>query len=40
MLTACSSDDTPSADPNKMEAGKTYTMTVNASKGGDEDRLY
>ena len=36
MLTACSSDDIPSADPNKMEAGKTYTMTVNASKGGDE----
>ena len=36
VLTACSSDDTPSADSHKIEGGKTYMMTVKASKGGEE----
>lgn len=40
MLTACSSDDSESEQTTtKMEAGKTYHMTVNATKEGDTRAL-
>ena len=36
LFTACSSDDDGAKQTNVMEAGKTYTLTVTASKGSDE----
>ncbi|MBR1666882.1 MAG: hypothetical protein IJ693_01240 [Bacteroidaceae bacterium] len=40
MLTACSNDDSESEQTTtKIEAGKTYYMTVNAKKGGDTRAL-
>lgn len=38
VLAACSSDDSVSEPKNVLEAGKTYAVTVNASKGGGETR--
>ena len=39
VLAACSSEDDTVSEPKKvLEAGKTYSMTVNASKGGGTSR--
>ena len=36
LFTACSSDDDGAKQTNVMEAGKTYSLTVTASKGSDD----
>ena len=36
LFTACSSDDDGAKQTNVMEAGKTYNLTVTASKGSDD----
>lgn len=38
VLAACSSDDSVSEQRHVLEAGKTYSLTVNASKSGGETR--
>ena len=37
LLTACSNDDSVTEQRNILEAGKTYYMSVEATKGSDED---
>ena len=37
LLTACSNDDNVTEQRNVMEAGKTYYMSLEATKGSDED---
>ena len=37
LLTACSNDDSVTEQQNALEAGKTYYMSVEATKGSDED---
>ena len=37
LLAACSNDDSVTEQRNVLEAGKTYYMSVEATKGSDED---